>query len=218
MTLSRRFILALFRLVTGTMFRIHADALVKVPQEGPLIIMVNHVNIWEIPIIYWKLQPRPVHGLVAAERWKNKIFAWGLNVCGAIPIDRGGTNLDSFRKAREVLERGEIIIIAPEGTRSGDGQLQRGRPGVVLLAMFSQAPILPVVFYGHEKYRANLRKLCRTDLYFEVGEPFFLEADLQMDHSMRQEKADEIMLRLAQILPEGYRGYYASQARKNGRP
>ena len=64
MSLSRRFIVTLFRLLTGCVFRIHDEALSSVPQHGPLIIVTNHINILEIPVIYAHLQPRQVHGLV----------------------------------------------------------------------------------------------------------------------------------------------------------
>ncbi len=179
-------------------------------MRGPLILVTNHVNIWEIPIMYSKLQPRSIHGLVLADRWKNKILAWILNTCEAIPLERGGTNLDSLRRAIEVLEKEEIVVIAPEGTRSGDGHLQRGYAGVVILALKSKAPLLPVVFYGSDSYRRNLRKFRRTDFHVVVGEPISLSSyKPSMSRQERQAIADEIMCKLAEILPENYRGEYA---------
>ena len=90
MSLSQHFLVALFRGVTSTMFRIHDKALARVPARGPLIIVMNHVQVFEIPLIYSRLQPRPVHGLVLADRWKNPIVGWGLDACGSIPVERGG--------------------------------------------------------------------------------------------------------------------------------
>jgi 1-acyl-sn-glycerol-3-phosphate acyltransferase len=135
MSLSRRILVILFRFLSDAVFRVHAEQLTCVPAHGPLIIVMNHINILEIPLIYTRLQPRPVHGLVLADHWKNPVVAWGLNACGSIPLQRGGGNLASIKKALDSLRAGEILIIMPEGTRSGNGQLQYAHPGVVLLGL-----------------------------------------------------------------------------------
>jgi 1-acyl-sn-glycerol-3-phosphate acyltransferase len=211
MSLSRRFLVALFHGVTGAIFRVHDEALVRVPARGPLIIVMNHVQVFEIPLIYARLQPRPVHGLVLAERWKNPVVGWGLDACGSIPVERGGMNFGSLHRALEVLKAGEILLIMPEGTRSRDGRLQKGHPGVVLLAQKSGAPILPVVSHGGEGYKENIRSLRRTDFFIEVGESFSLNMDENETGSQARKKClDEIMYRMAALLPEAYRGVYAA--------
>ena len=98
-------------------------------------------------MIYSHLQPRLVHGLVLASRWKNPVIGWGLDACGSIPMVRGGINLDAMRRALDVLAAGHFLIIAPEGTRSTDGRLQSGHPGIVPLALKSGVPLLPVGYY-----------------------------------------------------------------------
>ncbi len=208
MSLSQRLLVALFRGVTDPIFNVHAEALARVPTMGPLIIVMNHINIFEIPIIYARLQPRAVHGLVLADRWKNPVLGWGLDACGSIPLERGGSNLTSFKRALEVLKANEMILIMPEGTRSGDGQLQPAYPGMVLLALKSGAPLLPVVSYGGECYRENLRRFRRTDFYLAVGEPFTLAET--SDRSSRHELVNQIMFRLAALLPPKYRGIYGN--------
>ena len=75
MSLSQRFLVTLFRALTSSVFRIHDEALASIPKRGPLIIVLNHINIMEIPLIYTHLQPRPVHCLVLADRWKNPVVA-----------------------------------------------------------------------------------------------------------------------------------------------
>ncbi len=209
MSLSQRLLVTLFRGLTYPIFRVHDEALERVPLHGPLIIVMNHINIFEIPIIYTHLQPRPVHGLVLADRWKNPILGWGLDACGAIPLERGVSNMNSFNRALDVLRSGEMVLIMPEGTRSGDGRLQHGYPGVVLLALKSKAPLLPVVTHGGEGYRENLRHLHRTDFHLAVGESFTLtEAS---DRASRKELVNQVMFRLAALLPPEYRGEYAIQ-------
>jgi 1-acyl-sn-glycerol-3-phosphate acyltransferase len=209
MSLSQRFIVTLFRLLTSSVFRIHDEDLSNVPLHGPLIIVTNHINILEIPLIYAHLQPRPVHGLVLADRWKNPVIAWGLDACGAIPLERGSGNLESIHRSLEVLNKREMLLIMPEGTRSGDGRLQEAQPGVALLALKSRAPLLPIVFNGGENYKHNIVKLQRTDFFITVGKPFCLDPHGKaVNGAVRKQMADEIMYQLAAILPPQNRGCY----------
>jgi 1-acyl-sn-glycerol-3-phosphate acyltransferase len=211
MSLSRRFLVLLFRALSDAVFRVHAEPLAGVPASGPLIIVMNHINILEIPLIYARLQPRPVHGLVLADHWKNPVVAWGLNACGSIPLDRSGGNLASIKRSLDVLKAGEILLIMPEGTRSGNGQLQHAHPGVVLLALKSNAPILPIVTHGGEKYKGNLKKLRRTDFFITLGKPFTFKAGSgALDNQARKQMLDEMMYQLAAVLPPEYRGVYAN--------
>ena len=210
MTFSQRLVVATFKGITSLLCRIDDAQLKRVPNQGPLIIVTNHVNVLEIPIIYTRLQPRRVHGMVLAERWKNSIWRWILDTCETIPLHRGEADLASIHKALGYLERGEMLIIAPEGTRSGDGRLQPAHPGVVLLALHSHAPLLPVVFYGAERYKENLSGLQRTDFHLRVGKPFHLEGKGEkVTRLVRKKMMDEVMCQLAMLLPPEYRGEYA---------
>jgi 1-acyl-sn-glycerol-3-phosphate acyltransferase len=107
------------------------------------------------------------------------------------------------------LAKGHILAVAPEGTRSGDGRLRNGQPGVVMLALRSGAPILPVAYYGGERFRHNLPRLRRTDFRVRIGRPFFLDTHgEQVTGDLRRIMVDEIMYQVAALLPEEYRGYY----------
>ena len=98
----------------------------------------------------------------------------------------------------------------PEGTRSGDGQLQHAHPGVVFLALKSKAPVLIIVTHGGEKYKDNLKKLRRTDFHFALGKPFILKAvNDAVDSQTRKQMLDEVMYQMAALLPPEYRGVYA---------
>lgn len=208
--LTKQAYLALFRLVTEVLFRIDTSQLHKVPMHGPLILVANHINIWEVPIIYTQLQPRKLHGMVLDKRWSNRFLAPGLNACEAIPVERGGINLHSMHLALNYLRQGEIILILPEGTRNRTGRLQAGHPGVVTLALKSKAPILPIGYYGNEFLKTNLKRLRRTDFHIAVGEPFQLKYDQAASvHQIRQIMVDDIMYQLAALLPPENRGVYA---------
>ncbi len=210
MSLSQRFIVALFRILTGALFRIDSSQAGRIPLEGPLILVTNHINIMEIPVIYSRLQPRKLHGLVLADRWKNPLVGWGLDACGTIPLERGGVNLEAMRRALAVLEAGEMLIISPEGTRSGHGRLQPAHPGVVTLALKSGAPLVPIGYSGGEGYKENFKKLRRTPFHMAVGQPFRLVAEgAAPSREQRMQMLDEIMYRVAAILPPEYRGVYA---------
>lgn len=218
MSFSQRFIVALFSAVSGVLFRVHDEQMRRIPAGGPLILYSNHVNIMELPIFYAHIQPRRVCGLVLSDRWKNPIFHWGLDACGMIPLARGEPNLDSMKKALRRLEAGDILVIAPEGTRSHNGNLQRAHPGIVPLALKSNAPLLPLVYHGGEQYRQNLKRLKRTEFYIEVGKPFYLaEPGEPVTRKVRMQMLDEIMYQMAALLPPRYRGDYADlpQATQN---
>lgn len=210
MTLTHRIVVAVFRGLTSSLFRVDDEQLARVPERGPLIVAANHVHILEIPVLYARLQPRPVTGLVWADRWNNRLLRWLLDVMGTIPLRRGEADVGAVRKALERLEAGHIVVIDPEGTRSGTGCLQKAHPGVVLLALHSGAPLLPVVHYGSEGYRDNLRRLRRSDFHIAVGKPFKLDARGQkVTRQVRRRMVDEVMYRMAALLPPQYRGVYS---------
>ena len=209
-TLTHRIMIATLKGLTGLLCRVDDAQLARVPDRGPLILVANHVNILEIPILYTRLQPRPVTGFAAAYRWEKLWTRWLLDVCGAIPLRRGEADIAALRKALEMLKAGHIVAIAPEGTRSEHGRLQKAHPGVVLLALRSGAPLLPVVHYGAERYRDNLRRLRRTDFHIVVGELFYLDADgARVTRQVRLQILDEIMYQMAALLPPAYRGVYS---------
>lgn len=210
MTVANRLMVMTFRGITSLICRIHDEQLARVPDRGPLILVGNHVNLIEIPILYTRLQPRPLTGMVLATRWEMFWTRWLLEVAGAIPLRRGEADIAALRKAIEMLVNGYIVAIAPEGTRSGDGSLGKAHAGVVSLALHSQAPLLPVVFYGGERYLQNMLHLRRTDFHIVVGQLFYLDpSGVKVDRRLRQQMLDEIMYQLAELLPPQYRGVYA---------
>jgi 1-acyl-sn-glycerol-3-phosphate acyltransferase len=211
MSLIQRITAAFFKALTGLMFRVDATQLARIPMQGPLIILANHVHIPEIPTLYARLLPRKVHGLAQAERVLDKNIVGGiLRLFGTIPVWRGEADLNALRTGIKKLTEGNIILLDPEGTRSHNGCLQKGRPGAILMALHSDAPMLPVVHYGSENYRENLKRLRRTDLYYVVGKPFRVDAGGQrVTSAVRQQMIDEVMFQMAGLLPPQYRGAYA---------
>jgi 1-acyl-sn-glycerol-3-phosphate acyltransferase len=115
----------------------------------------------------------------------------------------------AVRLALKDLRTDRILAIAPEETRCGDGRLQKGRTGVAMLALASGAPVLPVAYYGGERFQQNIFRLRRTDFHIVVGEPFHIQRPEGGSSRLVREKiTSEIMNRLATLIPVQYRGYY----------
>ncbi len=191
-------------------FRIDAAQIARIPDRGPLIVVANHVNSLEVPIVYTRFRPRPFTGFAKAEVWDHPFLGPLARLWGAIPLHRGEADVEAFRAGLAALAEGKILGVAPEGTRSYDGRLQRGLPGMVVLALRTGTPLMPIAYYGGEYYQRNLRRLRRTDFHVVVGDPFVLEpGDRRVNREVRQAMADEAMARIAALLPPAYRGVYA---------
>lgn len=197
--------------ITRVLCHVDDTQLNRVPNHGPLILVANHINFLEVPIMFTHLQPRPVTGFAKVETWNNPAMGALFDLWGAIPLKRGVADTVAFKRGLEVLEEGKILAVAPEGTRSGNGMLQKGHPGVVMLALRSGAPLLPVIYYGSERFRRNFTRLRRTDFHIIVGQQFSLNVqDAVLSKGLRQQITDEIMYQLAALLPISYRGYYSN--------
>jgi 1-acyl-sn-glycerol-3-phosphate acyltransferase len=214
MSFLRFVVTYLIRGALATVCRVDKRALKAVPRRGPLIIVTNHINFLEVPLIYSFLYPRRVIGLTKKETWDSRVLGFLGNLWQAIPIARGSSDMDALLKAEEVLKKGGILAIAPEGTRSGDGRLRTGHPGIVTIAARSGAPILPLAHWGGERFWPNLRRIRRTRVTFRAGQTFRIAHNGQiMTHAKRRELADQVMNRLSILMPPEYRGAYPEPER-----
>jgi len=195
--------------VARTLFRFDAEGLDRLPAEGPYILVSNHITAFELPPLRVLLRPRLVRTLAKSESWDRKLLGWMLDQWDAISIRRGASDMVALRKSLQVLQDGGILGIMPEGTRSGNGRLGRGNPGITVIAQKSGCPIVPMAFWGVENVKRNLKRCRRTDFHFRVGEPFtpsFPSGRLTRED--RQALADDVMRRIAQLLPASYHGVY----------
>lgn len=207
---TERVVNSSIRRITRLICRVHGEQMARIPQHGPLIVVANHINFLEVPVMVTHLQPRVMTGFAKASTWDNPLLARLFDFWRAIPLERGEADMKAIRRALAALENGEILAVAPEGTRSGDGRLRRGHPGVVLIAQRSGAPLLPMAYYGTENYRDNLRRFRRTDFHLAVARQFVLDTHgVRLTPAVRQQIVDEMMYQIAALLPERYRGYYA---------
>jgi 1-acyl-sn-glycerol-3-phosphate acyltransferase len=179
---------------------------------GTAILAINHVNFLEVPMLVVRAAPYKVTGLAKDESWENPVMAFLMNTYEAIPINREGSYRESFTLVREVMDRGSFIIIAPEGSRNGNGILRQGKGGIIQLALATGAPVLPVVHFGGEKFWENFRRFRRTPFIIKVGRPFrFKCEDGRPGKSVRKVMIDELMGQMAALLPEELRGIYGDR-------
>jgi len=189
---------------------IDKKALRAVPLRGPMILIGNHINNLDVITSLAFSYPRKIFFLVKKETFNTPFLRLLFNAWGSIPVERGAADFQALKKSAEVLNQGHFFAIAPEGTRTENGQLIKAHTGVVLIALKSKATIMPVAQYGGEKFFKNIKKLCRTRVTLRVGAPFTVRSDSAYpDKKERQLIADEIMYQVAKLLPEEYRGYYS---------
>jgi 1-acyl-sn-glycerol-3-phosphate acyltransferase len=206
----RDFITKVIKAIIDVLCDIHGEELRKIPATGPLILASNHVNFLEAVIFFTYTPPRPITAIAKVETWDSPILGPLFSLWGAIPIKRGEADRAAYDASLGALKDGKILAILPEGTRSNDGRLQKGQPGIVLLAARSKASIQTGVVYGHENFWPNFRRLRRTEIFIKIGEPFKLNTEgMSFDRDTRQKMADEVMYRMAELIPEKYRGVYA---------
>lgn len=206
-----RFVNRILYWVIHIVFRVDDRELEKLPKKGPGILASNHTSNLEGPIYYVLIQPREATGLAKRELWQNAATRFFMQVWGLIPVSRGRPDPKAMNRAMRALDQGKFLGIAPEGTRSKEGKLQRGFPGAALLATAKQVPIYPMVQWGMIEFPRNIRRLRRTPITIRVGSPFLLlkPEGRRPSRDQLREMTDEMMYQLARLLPERYRGYYS---------
>jgi 1-acyl-sn-glycerol-3-phosphate acyltransferase len=200
--------LAIF--LTVKLDKVSRQELKKVPLKGPGLIISNHVSNVEGPVLYTKLRPRKTIALGKSELWDKWVSRQTMIVWDCIPITRGGVDQKAINSCLNVLERGDFLCMAPEGSRSKSGVMKKAKPGIYLFVK-PGVPVIPVGFWGLENYSKNLKRLRRTPMNIRVGEPFYPEKSQgRMTSEKRQEMVDSMMKEIARLLPEEYRGYYGT--------
>ena len=204
------------RLAVSALFKVCVGLRVRgrqnVPQTGPLLLVVNHLTYLEPPLIGVVL-PRRLTFLTLNEVFQVAWVGRFARTVGMVPVTPSGPrSLEGIRMALQLLDRGEVVGIFPEGTRSLTPGLLRANPGVALLAARSGVPILPVAVTGTERLDSVAHFLLARPrgarVRVAIGEPFRPHVPKgKIDH---QALADQIMVELAKLLPPAYRGAYAA--------
>ncbi len=199
-------LIKVIRILAGLLARVHIVGQENIPAEGAVLIVSNHLHHLDSPVIGISL-PRRTY-VLAAEKYENHFpFGLILRTAGAIFIRRGEVDRVALRKAMNVLEDEYCLAVAVEGTRSKTGALAEGKTGAAYLATRLNVPLVPVVVWGTEEVIPSCLHLGRADVHVRFGEPFHLPEGRARSEQLK-EYTEDIMLTLASMLPEQYRGVY----------
>ena len=187
-----------------------------VPGVGPYLLVTNHLHWLDAPVTMVAFPYRSY--VFAAEKWeKHWLLGPLMRSLDAIFVQRGEVDRKALRRAMGVLQGGGVLGLAPEGTRSKTGALQRGRTGAAYMAIRASVPVVPLVVSGQEKLFPSLKRLRRARVRVVMAaafEPPAIPPGEKAGAEQVQAFTDEIMLRLAALLPPEYRGVYRDVADK----
>jgi len=166
-----RFCKYIVRIVLAVMFRLRYTGCKNVPRSGGVLVVSNHQSHLDPPLVGAGF-PRQMTFLARMSLFRFSPFGWLIASVGAIPINREGSALSGIRATLQALQRGDAVLVFPEGTRTRDGNLGTFKPGLTLVARRAKVPILPVAVEG--AYRAwprwaSIPRPC--DIHVHYGPP-----------------------------------------------
>jgi len=196
--------------------RVEIHGMDNLPKEGAFIIATNHLGMMDVTLLYYAIDRWDVF-VPVAEKWEEVGFLrWLGKYLNFVFIDRFNPDLKAMRRMISLMEKGHTLVIAPEGTRSRVGSMIEGKPGASYLAAKLKRPIVPIGLAGTEDNAivGNLRRLRRSSVLINAGKPFSLPPLSPKDRDTALKLyTDEIMCRIAALIPERYRGVYAGHPR-----
>jgi 1-acyl-sn-glycerol-3-phosphate acyltransferase len=209
-----RFLAFLARLVFRATTRITVEGAENLPQDGPLIVTPNHLSNADPPLIAGWVAPalgrRP--RFLAKEQLFVPIIKQFITWQGAIPVKAGGSDPNTYRIVKKLLDAGDVLIIFPEGTRQTDGTLGAPMPGAALLATRTGVPILPVGISGTDGFlgRGSPWPHIGARITLRIGKPYTLSLNADLPRRAALDAAnEEIMGRIAALVDERHRGGHA---------
>jgi len=174
------------------------EGLHKLPKKGPVIVASNHVSNWD-PIIVGVVLNRPVHFMAKAELFNNKLLSWLIKQLNAFPVRRGIADRTAIKHGLDLLRRGEVLGIFPEGGRNKAGDNRKAQNGVAMLALKSGAPVVPVACIGTGK---KLPLGWMNQLVLKIGDPITMEnfQGEKMNSAQLEKISAEIMVKIEELL------------------
>jgi len=195
---------------------IDVNGLENIPKTRNVIFIANHLSNADGLIMQYVLEKvKTVTFLAGVKLQDELITGMVLELIPHIKIHPNKPDRKALREAIEVVKNANSLFIFPEGTRSRTGELLKGRSGVVLITRNTNSLIVPVGIWGTEKLlpindegKMSREWFMKADVYIKIGKPFSLES-----LSEEGEIIDLMMLKIAQLLPEKYRGYYRNEVK-----
>lgn len=206
----KRFATSVFELCTN----MHVEGVENIPPSGGCVLATNHLSRIDTPFLFVIVNRNDLCALVADKYRFNPLFALFINVTNSIWINREIADFQAIRAGLNRIKEGGLLGIAPEGTRSQVGELIEAKNGVAMLAEKANVPILPVALYGTESAMKKIRHFQKADIYARFGPAFTLPSvGRENREALLNKNTDEIMCRIAAMLPEQYRGFYREHPR-----
>ncbi len=212
--------------VMRVLFRPKVEGLDGIPGSGPVILAGNHVTFIDslfLSLIVERATKRQVYFIAKDEYVKGKgvkgrLMAWFFTTAGMIPVDRDGGHggVAALMTGRRVLEEGKVFGIYPEGTRSPDGRLYRGRTGIARLTLMTGAPVVPFALIGTDKVQPGGKGMPRiAPVTCRFGEPLdFSRYDgMDRDRYVLRAVTDEVMSEVMRLSGQEYVDVYATKAK-----
>jgi 1-acyl-sn-glycerol-3-phosphate acyltransferase len=212
---KRRFLRFLLKTIAfSSLVKIErVEGLQNIPKTGSAILFFNHIAFVD-PIVMVYVVPRDIVPLAKIEVYDYPIIGIFPQLWGVIPVRREEVDRRAIKRALDVLAAGEILLVAPEGTRNDE--LQPGKEGLVYLASRSGAPVLPVMMEGTPGFPALpfSKRWRQPGVHVRFGRPFHYRPELKRaGRDLLSKMLDEAMYRLAAIIPENRRGVYSDLSR-----
>lgn len=211
MTLSQRVFLATFRPLLSICFSWKPEGRENVPSTGPLILVANHVHVLD-PILLVFTLPRWITFVAKEELFRSLFLRFWLRWAGSLPLQRDGKVREKQRileGAKKALDEGSILGMFPEGGRSHDGKLRKGKPGSAVIASKTDVPLLPVGVIGTDKVHGISWLWKRPRIVVKIGKPFKLPpTNNKISKAQMQSLTTQMMREIAALLPPEYQGAY----------
>jgi 1-acyl-sn-glycerol-3-phosphate acyltransferase len=209
----------LFRPVCMLAFRPWVEGEENIPDTGGVILAGNHLSAGDtflLPAMITRHVTFPAKAELFHMKGFGRIFGWFLRGVGQVPMDRSGgrASADALRPVYEVLEGGGVVGIFPEGTRSRDGRLYRGRTGVARLALNARVPVVPVGFSDTEFRRGPFGIPLMRRPGIRIGKPLdFSEHFGSTEGAAYREVTDAVMVAIQELTGQEYVPVYSNSAR-----
>ena len=186
----------------------------NIPASGPLIVVSNHLNNADPPILASGIARRQVRFMAKIELFKMP-FGAIIRLYGAFPVRRFDADLAAMLHAERLLKRGGVLGMFPEGTRSRTGKVGRPHPGTALIALHTGAPILPCAIVGTEQLGNPLNVLRKPRIEVRMGKLIEVEAVRRPTEEQVSELTDRIFAAITALLPEHYVEAYTGSNGQN---
>jgi 1-acyl-sn-glycerol-3-phosphate acyltransferase len=170
------------------------------PKRGGVIVAANHISFWD-PLLIGAAVPREMHYLARDEFFGVPVFGSLIRAFNAIPIRRGVADLSGMSRAMDQLRQGAALLMFPEGGRMRDGELHPARPGVGMMAVSADVPIVPCCITGSDAPGKWWYRGTRVRLWFGPARPWQdlagRDSDLTPGRALYQEVGEQVMREVA---------------------